>query len=482
MPIAWFRHDQPAVLEALRHGQRPLMATTTAAGPVDELLALHIELGAFDALDRLRVARRRAGLDDPLLFRTLAALPFLAEHALDPAARTLFHEPALLLRLGWAPAQIQAGDNHRHRHPEGRRPESLPCHPDTLRDAARRVEAAAWVAAQKAGVGELFRRRLIRGKVYAIDGTGLGPGLRLVCLVCVSAERPTVVAWRLLEGDASEKGKEAAVTKELVEQALELGGPECIDLLLADALYADGPLLAWLAYAKGIDVLTPLPADRAMFADVLGLARRGLLGWTRHRYLRTIRGHKQMRTVEVAAVGDLTSWDSFLAAAHDLGVADPSLWVALIRQVAPEEQPLEEALALVSTRRWADGYAALQAFRPRWHIEDDGYRELKEGFGLERQHWGRDAAMARCRTTLTLLAFNTAQVYRSRGGRRLAALGIRRLRQQVQPQVGRAPVVIYLEDCYAVLSLEELLAAVGVAARQSLRPALPGVDHPDQPP
>ncbi len=28
------------------------------------------------------------------------------------------------------------------------------------------------------------------------------------------------------------------------------------------------------------------------------------------------------------------------------------------------------------------------AFRPRWHIEDDAYRELKEGWGLEKQHWG----------------------------------------------------------------------------------------------
>jgi hypothetical protein len=24
-------------------------------------------------------------------------------------------------------------------------------------------------------------------------------------------------------------------------------------------------------------------------------------------------------------------------------------------------------------------------YRPRWHIENDGYRELKEGWGLEEQ-------------------------------------------------------------------------------------------------
>jgi hypothetical protein len=457
------------------------MATTMASGPLDELIALHMELGVFDALDRLPVKRQRAGIDDVLLFRSLATLPFLPEPGLDPSARSLFQEPALLLQLGWAPAQIQAGDNHRHRHPEGRQVESLPCHPDTLRDAFRRVEAAAWMRVQRAGVAALYRRQLVRGQVYAIDGSGLGTDFRLVCLVCVSAARPVIVAWRLLEGAASEKGREAEVTRDLIAQALELGGPECIGLLLADALYADGPLIAWLAYAQGIDVLTPLPPDRRIFADARGLARRGLLTWTRHRYVRTVRGHKQARTVEVAAVGEMASWDSFVAAARGYGVADPSLWVALIREIVPQEQALEECWALVSTRRFADGYAALQAFRPRWHIENDGYRELKEGFGLEEQRWGRDAAAAHCRVALTILAFNTTQVYRGHSGERLAKLGIRRLRRQRQADLGRSPVVIFMDECYGVMAVEELLAVVGFPARQGLLPKLSETHRPPGP-
>ena len=439
MEIQWFRQDKQAVLDELRRGVRPLMATTMASGPLDELIALHIELGLFDALDRLPVDRQRAGIDDALLFRTLAALPFLPE----PGPRPL--GPAAVPGAGHlAPARLGPRPDPGRRQPP----------PSPSRGAAGRVPAvssrhlAGCLPAGRGGrlapgpaadVAALYQRQLVRGKVYAIDGSGLGTDFRLVCLVCVSAQRPTIVAWRLLEGAASEKGREAEVTRELIEQALELGGPECIDLLLADALYADGPLIAWLAYAKGIDVLTPLPSDRRMFADALGLARGGSLAWSRHRYVRTIRGHKEARTVEVAAVGEMTSWDSFVEAARGYGVPDPSLWVALIREVAPREQALEDCWALVSTRRFADGYAALQAFRPRWHIEDDGYRELKEGFGLEGQRWGRDAAAAHCRTTLTILAFNTAQVYRGRGGARLAKLGIRRLRRQTQADLGRCP-------------------------------------------
>ena len=457
------------------------MAASMASGPLDELVALHIELGLFEAIDSLTTSRRRAGIDDALLFRTLATLPFLSTAALDPSARMLFQEPAILLRLGWTPTQIQSGDNNRHRHPDARQAESLPCHPDTLRDAFRRVEVNAWLRAQKAAVGPLYQRRLVRGQVYAIDGSGLGNDYRLVCLVCVSSARPMIVAWRLLQGQASEKGREAEVTRELVEQALELGGPDCIGLLLADALYADGPLIAWLADQKGIDILTPLPSDRRMFADALGLAEAGAVGWTRHRYIQTIQGHKRMRTVEVASVGALTSWDSFVEAARAYGVAEPSLWVGLVREVEPVQRPLKDCWALVSTRRFANGYAALQAYRPRWHIENDGYRELKEGFGLEEQRWGRDAAAAHARTTLTILAFNTVQVYRSRGGERLAKQGIRRLRREAQAELGRSPVVIFMDDCYGVMAVEELLSVVGYPARQGLLPDLKGRHQPREP-
>jgi Transposase DDE domain len=482
MKRVWYRQDREAVLQALRQGRRPDMATTTACGPLDELLALHDELGILKALDKLSVQRQREGVPDRLLLRTLAALPFLPEPSLQAASGALFREPALLLQLGWAPADIRQGTNGRHRHEGGRQPESLPCHPDTLRDELRRVGERAWLKAQRAGVAALYRRGLVRGKVYAVDGSGLGEGLRLVSLVCVSGKRPLIVAWRLLEGDASEKGKEAAVTRQLVEQALALGGEGCVGLLLADALYADGPLLAWLKYQKGVDALVPLPRDREMYRDLQGLAGAGLIGWSRHRYVRTVAGHKQRRVVEVAGTGGLTSWESFAEAAAAYGAEGASLWGCLVREVQPQAWPSHEAEALVSTRAWADGFEALQAYRPRWHVEDDNFRELKEGWGLEGQRWGRDAGAARGRVTLTCLAFNTAQAYRLATGERLAKKGIRRIRRERRTELGAAPAVVYVAGCYAVLALEELLAAVGTPVRESLLPFGEGPRPPPEPP
>jgi hypothetical protein len=479
--MAWYRNDKAAVAEALRRGERPDLATTMASGPLDELVALHQELGIFAILDELEVQRERAGVPDEVLLRTLATLPFVEQASLSGASEVLFREPAVLLQLGWAPAQIRQGSNGRHRHPLGRQEESWPCHPDTLRDTLRRVGESAWLHAQEAGVKALYQRQLVRGRVYAIDGSGLGDDFRLVALVCVSATRPIIVAWRLLSGQASEKGQEAEVTRSLIEQVLEMAGPQAISLLLADALYADGPLLAWLKYSKGIDALVSLPEDRLLYQDVQGLARAQLIDWTHHRYLRTVQGHKQLREVEVAAAGDLSSWEGFTDAAASYGVPDASLWACLIRDVTTQASAQEPPRALVSTRRFSDGFAALQAFRPRWHMEDDASRELKEGWGLEKQRWGRDLAAALGRTTLTCLAFNTAQVYRLQAGQRLASVAIRRLRRLRQRDLGTAPAVIYVAGCYGVFSLEELLRLLGTPPRESLLPTLAKGSFSDAP-
>src|SRR5207249_10469981 len=141
-------------------------------------------------------------------------------------------------------------------------------------------------------------------------------------------------------------------------------------------------LLAWLMYRHCIDALVRLAEDRLLSQELQGLADGQLIAWTHHRYLRTIQGHKQLRQVEVTAAGELTSWDGFSEKAASYGVADASLWACLIRDVTTEETAAKSPRALVSTRRFRAGFAALQAFRPRWHSEDDTYRELKEAWGL----------------------------------------------------------------------------------------------------
>ena len=96
-----------------------------------------------------------------------------------------------------------------------------------------------------------------------------------------------------------------------------------------------------------------------LYQDLQGLANGELIEWTHHRYLRTIQGRKQLRAVEVTAAGELTSWNGFTEAAASYGVPDASLWACLIRDVSTEEAAARSPRALVSTRRFTDGFAAL---------------------------------------------------------------------------------------------------------------------------
>lgn len=442
MTLEWFQRNQEAVAEGLRQGERPEMATTMDSGPLDELVALHDELGVFQALDQMPVCRSQGGIEDRLLLRTVAVLPSLETSSLTGAARLLFRNPAILLHLGWSVVQIQMGDNERYRSPTGRKPESLPCSPETLRNELARIEREAWLKAQRVGVQSLLDRRLVHGSVYAIDGSGLGENLRLVCLVCVSAEKPKIVAWRLLEGTASVKGKEAAVMRSLIEQTLEIGGKNSVELLLVDALYADGPLWAWCKHVHGIDVLVPIPKDREIHRDLEEMASGGILKFERHSYARTIQGHKQRRTVDLGAASGLTSWDSYFKAAQSYGATKPALWACLVRPVDATRDD-DGPWTLVSTREWPSGQTGFEAFRPRWHIENNTFRELKEGWGLEAERWGRNPVVQHGRVTLTCLAFNTAQVYLDRAGRKIAARGIRRLRHCYESQLGAQPTVTF---------------------------------------
>jgi len=110
MALLWFERNQRILSQALQRGERPDMATTMDSGPLDDLVALHDELGIFEALDGFSVDRQRRGVEDRRLLRTLAVLPFLPTASLTGASSLLFRDPAILLHLGWSAVQIRMGD------------------------------------------------------------------------------------------------------------------------------------------------------------------------------------------------------------------------------------------------------------------------------------------------------------------------------------------------------------------------------------
>src|SRR3989304_228849 len=375
----WVRQDKRTLLQRLKEGRPIHTIAPRGNGALEELVALRIELGTFEMLDALVVKRQREGIPDPLLLHTASVLPFLADGSLDGSARVLFDEPAILLELGYAPVALREGVSRRHRCHKGKTEQSVPIHPDTLRDELARLTEKDWIDLQERRLEVLYRRRLIRSKKMVVDGSGLGDGERLVVLSALTGGGLVPLVWEFLTGEASEKGKEAAVTRRLVERVRKVAGEGAIESLIGDGLYADGPLLAWLQ-SKGIVGLFALPEDRLLCKEGLSIVRVEGDQWKERRQTRVLNGHKETRKVEVACAGQLTEWDSYMAKAQELEIAEPGLFVALVRQLEPAVPKDKELMALVSTQQWPDGWQAYEAYRPRWGQEKAGFNELKEGW------------------------------------------------------------------------------------------------------
>lgn len=174
--------------------------------------------------------------------------------------------------------------------------------------------------------------------------------------------------------------------------------------------------------------------------------------------------------MRVGAVGDLTSWDSFLEAAKQYGENDAKLWGCAIHGVDRADPQQTESWALVSTRPFSTGWKVYTMWRNRWRIENNGFRELKEGWHLERALWSyTNKTVVAARVTFTLVAYNVAEIAKTSAGRRLTRRGIRRLRRDLTREVGPAPVIVFANNAYGIFDIEEIMIALGNPPQTSLR-------------
>jgi hypothetical protein len=468
----WREQNRAKVLKCLQDGEYEAIVTS-GQSELDVLAHLAAELGILEAVKLIEVQRERAGIPDELLLRTLAVLPFVEATGLSASANTLFEDAGILIQLGYTMVQLQEGFNERHGAEIAEKSrESVPMHPDVLRQELQRIEPASLDTFRRYCVGQLYARGLIKGKTYAIDGSGLSNRRRVVGLLCVSDGPPLWVTWRLLPGDASEKGKEGTVLFEMVDEIRDLAGEKAIEWVLMDALYADGPLLVGLKWQRGIDALVRLPENRTLYQDLWDL-----LTWEPERWqsprsdVRYVSGRKQLRQISTGVVEGLTRWPSLQEAAQKAGYQrEFPLWGCAIHATTPDDDTYQEDWALASTAPFATGWQAYTFWRQRWTIENNGFRELKEGWHLEKAPWSyNDEMVVLARVTFTLLAFNVAQLAKTKRGEKLTQTGIRRLRRRLRREVGIAPVIVFAAGAYGIFDIEEVMVALGKPPLHFLR-------------
>jgi hypothetical protein len=383
MAWEWRENNREKVLAALQKGEYEAILTSRD-GALDALAQLACELEVFEAVEMIEVERERAGVPDELALRTLAVLPFVEAMSLSAAANTLFEDAGVLLQLGYTAVQIQEGFNQRRgKGKETKSAQSRPHHPDVLREELQRIKVESLDGYRRHCVGVLYKRGLIRSKLYAVDGSGIGPEMRVVGLICLQKDGPLWVNWRLRTGNESEKGQEGEVVLAMVDELREIAGTDVIEWMLMDALYADGFILANLKYARQIDVMVRLPEDRRMYEQLMGILRVIPEAWQEHPDVRYLSGHKQIRQMRVAKMDDLNDWEGFVEAAQALEIEKPTLTGFAIQsdQLGKDGKP--EEWALVATATFNTAWQGYTFWRNRWTIENSGFRELKEGWHLE---------------------------------------------------------------------------------------------------
>jgi len=477
--------NRAAVGEKLRRGEYDGLVQT-GMGRADELVYLMASLKFFDHLEQLPVTEARTGIPNDLQKRCLALMPLLGIPTIAHTPTRLFKDAGLLHFLGCNAQQIAHGFTQRGPKKKKQQPKRLPFHEDNLRNLLKRVAPAHSQQFFHACIGEFFRAKYVRGGIYAIDSTeilvgeaktfeGTGTisvpvahqdgsttyetktGYKLIYLLNLKTDRELVVSYRLVPLNTNA----LQVVREMVEETLQVGGAGAIELLLMDREFVDGDLINWLKGDHGIDVIIPVKENMDILADMRGLERIDQRPWQTYTKLVWRRVQKEQPKqkvvvhIRVKGFEGLTTWSS---------CSIPLNGILRLK----EDETLEDAHGLITTLPVQDAIRIDQQYGARWGIENDGNRELKQGWDLETL-WGRRLAAVTLSVVMKLLGFNYVKLFHTRSGSRLIANGMRRVRAHVLDEGFQ--VVVYAGNEFGVFHIEEIATLLGAPPQMSFRRA-----------
>jgi hypothetical protein len=447
--MAWrlLRHNQRAVDRALMDGQYDLVLNTSVQR-LDEFVGLMQATGLFDLLPLLIPSGRAGDVPEELLLRELAVLPLLDIPNVHQAGRFLLQDPAVLHFLGFTVEQLRDGFPHR-----GRQGQARPHHRDLLYNLLGVLKQEDLERFRAAWVRRFAQARPCRSSVWALDGTGVQGRHKLLLALNLADGEELVGNWQIRPGDC---GSELPGGREMVDELLSVLPAGQLRLLLVDGAYIDGGWMRRLKQEHGVDMIVRLRAEMCAYQDALQMVRADPSLWQKRKRALTAGGSKSPRRYEIATIPTV-SWESY----------GEELTVVLIR---PEGAGEEGIWALVTTLTEVDGWEVFRKYGKRWWLENRGNRELKEAYALERALWQESPEAEHLSIFLRLITYNLIQLYRRAAGEKLAARGLRSLRQELWqgPQV-----LVLVGEEFGLYHIEEFAALCGGAPRQSMRPRGP---------
>ena len=485
MASSWqfYERAQKEVYRKLKARQRPEAVVGAGWGFLDHFFIFLFSLGFFARVDFRLKRVKRVMVPAVLMILTYEVKQLIGISSMNQLEEHLFRDTALLKIIGFTARQIQEGFCQR-----GKGKRRGPMHRDTLADFLSRFSAKEVDFILEEAVRVLVKHKLVRGKTYILDATDLpttkrfrGCGMKKVVkkvrgrggqevevveygygyklLVLLEARHKLVVVARMVKINEHEK----CFTKRLVREAQERTGG-AVRVLLVDRGFIDGVLLWWLWKKMKIHFVIPARTNMEVSQDLRGFRSEKADGegvfW------------EETKEVRVLGVRGLLSYDQFGEEGHKRrkGRKDfqvhPINGVMVVRWEGRDYEPIEEEvfLTILPVSR---PLRVLEQYDLRSEIENQGFRELKQGYHLLKYPQKTGPAV-RSHAVLTLVIYSLVNAYKSQRGQRLAHLGIRRWRGK---QMGQSihKMIIYYEGIYGIVDVEELFYLLDMTPQELYR-------------
>lgn len=462
-----FRLNRSKVVEALKRGRYDDVATT-AFGRLDHLMAFFEGFGILKSFSGIKDELvRSCAIPRFVVYNLMVLKTLLGEESLLHLSRGIFRDEGVLRAIGVTAAEIRSGfDASRNKG------ENKPFHIDSVRYAVSKVSVDEMKKLFSNSVDLLKSGGFLRKtRTYVIDSTkievlgsyeGMGSlttekqvldktsgevktklsakkGFKLFTLAGLTDVGPLVVSAHYEKIQVSEFAG--------ADKLMDSWGPNFRrrDLLLMDRGFLDGARLFDWHKRYGIDFVIPLKKDMDILADMVGLSKLGTQVVGRRG------GTKNKPDLVVEGFSNLGSYEGYPGKLSGILVTTYKG-----KKIEPEKQWGFITTLPVATE--AQVLAIHDAYDLRSLIENQGYRELKQGFELAR-FFGKDSRSQHFHIFFTLIMYNMVAAYKSKRADKFISIGVRRLRSDF---IGLAPkVVVYAYPYFAIFDIRELVALLG---------------------
>lgn len=212
-----------------------------------------------------------------------------------------------------------------------------------------------------------------------------------------------------------------------------------------DRGFIDGARLSDWHTDYGIDFVVPLKKDMHALADMKGLSKIG------DSVVAKRGGVYGKSDLVVEGYSNLESYDSYPGKLS-------GILVTTYKGKAIEPEKRWGFITTLPVTTPAEVLAIYDAYDKRSLIENQGYRELKQGFELPR-FFGKSSRSQHFHIYFSLLMYNMVAAYKSKCASKFIGIGVRRFRSDF---IGLTPMlIIYAYPYFAIFDAREFVTLLG---------------------